>query len=415
MSYVAPDFGEQSRCGHVTRISFPTLGNFRSFEPSNSDVLRVNYLCQSVPVSSVLAQHEQSIGHVDWLTMKQSHDADLPVLANGCVMSFDVDGSVEYTTLKTFEVLGSFDSKCYVRCDGHTVQFSGNPSRWGRKDNVFGYGFGQCLHVVNDIVMSVGLPPFTAGRSTETIGKTGVVSRIWTGATISRLDITENYITGSSDDAHHFLRWLAGQKLAQKKTSFYGDHSTVDFGRGSKRNYFKVYNKGIELLKHSKSKSESDDIFKHGRDVHIDKLANWCNENGLVRAELELKYLSLFDLKCHFLGDLNMSVIEAEFRKHTVVFERSNKDAEIDVMSDLDHKTLSIYRMWQAGDFVKGKFSKSALYRFRSKLLPYGVDILIPNNVSRLEPKIRVIRLATAVMPDWYDLPTIVPKFRMVA
>jgi hypothetical protein len=100
-----------------------------------------------------------------------------------------------------------------------------------------------------------------------------------------------------------------------------------------------------------------------------------------------------------------MNVIEAEFKKHSSVFERAN--AEIDSMATLDAKTLSVYRMWQAGDDLKGKFSKSGLYRYRSALLPHGIDIFIPSNVIRFEPKTRVIALSAAVAPDWYDLPAI--------
>ena len=409
MSFIAPDFSGSERYVPVTRTLIPTGGNFRYFEPEK----RISELFPGRMVSDSGATnktglHAQTIGHIDWLTIRQSHPGDsLPVLADGCVMTFDADGVVEFTTLKRFELEGSHDSKCYLRCDGHTVEFSGNPARWGRMDNVFGYNFTDSLQIVNQILATLGLPPFSSGESYETQNKTGEFLRVWTGATISRIDLTENYCTGSPDAAVHFLRWLAGQKLKLKKTNFYGDHSTVDFGRGSKRSYFKVYNKGYELLKHSKSKSLTDvsTILKQERADSIEKLADWCDNTGLVRAELELKSRALHDLHCHYLGELNMSVIEVEFKKHSSVFERAT--AEIDTMASLDAKTLSIYRMWQAGDDIKTKVSKSEYYRRRSLLLAHGIDIAIPSNVIRFEPKTRVIALTAAVPPDWYSLPEI--------
>lgn len=411
MSFVAPDFGGSERKVLVTPSFFPRIGNFRGFEPTPTVAeLFPGALVSKVGATNKTGIHSHTFGHIDWLTIRQSHFLPsgapaLPVLADGCVMTFDADGVVEYTTLKRFEVEGSFDSKCYVRCDGSTVEFSGNPARWGRMDNVFGYSFGQSLQIVNRIMATLGLPPFSAGEKLEVQNKHGDIQSIWTGATISRIDFTENYCTGGPDEANHFLRWLGSQKLKSKETKLHKNGQTVDFGSGSKRSYFKVYSKGYELLKHSKSKTDVSTIHKTERADSIEKLANWCNTTGLVRAELELKSKALHDLHCYYLGEINMNVIEAEFKRHTSVFERST--AELDSMAQLDSKVLSVYRMWQAGDDLKNKFSKSALYRHRSALLPHGIDIFIPSNVIRFEPKTRVIALSAAVAPDWYDLPAI--------
>lgn len=421
MSFIAPDFSEASREVLVTPTFFPTGGNF----PSNCYKLGalepVPRIAELFPVSRVSAvvtssgsaDFGHSSGHIDWITIRQSHFRDagqepLPVLADGCVIAFDADGVVEHTTLRRFLVEGSFESRCFVRCDGATVEFSGNPARWGRADNVFGYSFDQSLRIVNGILGGLGLPPFSSGESYETITKNGDVVRVWTGATVSRLDFTQNYLTGSADDAVHFLRWLAGQKLKSKKTNFYGDCSTVDFGRGSKRSYFKVYNKGFELLKHSRGVMDASTIQKMDRADSIEKLATWCQENGLVRAELELKSRALRDLHCYFLGEINMNVIIGEFRKHCAVFERAT--AEVDSLVNLEPKTLAVYRMWQAGDDLRSKFSKSAIYRHRAALLPHGIDIFVASNVVRFEPKTRVIALAAAVPPGWYSLPSVSRK-----
>lgn len=410
MTFMAPDFSQSARKVLVTPSFFPENRNFRGFEPVPTPAdLFPGALVSKVGATNKTGLHAHTFGHIDWLTIRQSHFLPggqvLPVLADGCVMTFDSDGAVEYTTLKRFEFEGSYDSKCYVRCDGHTVEFTGNPARWGRTDNVFGYSFGQSLQIVNQIMATLGLPPFSSGDRMESKNKAGEIITIWTGATISRIDFTMNYCTGGPDDANHFLRWLAGQKLKSKKTNYYGDHSTVDFGRGSKRSYFKVYNKGYELLKHSKAKTDVSTKQKTERADSIEKLADWCKSTGLVRAELELKSKALHDLHCYYLGEINMNVIEVEFKKHASVFERST--AELDSMSQLEGKALAIYRMWQAGDDLKSKFAKSQLYAHRKTLLPHGIDIFIPSNVKRFEPKTRVIALSAAVPPDWYTLPAI--------
>lgn len=408
MTFVTPDFGAQNRKVLVTPSFFPVHRNFRGFEPVPSvSELFPGPLVTKWGFVPKPVNHSQTFGHIDWITIRQSHPVAelLPLISNGCVMAFDADGAVENTTLKRMPIVGSYESKCFVRCDGHTVEFSGNPARWGRMDNVFGYSFGQSVQIVNQILAGLGLPPFSPGESFESINKGGEIVRVWTGATISRLDMTENYLTGSPENANFFLRWLAGQKIKSKKTNFYGDHSTVDFGRGSKRSYFKVYNKGYELLKHSKSKTDVSTLEKQDRCESIEKIAQWCQDFGMVRAELELKSKALHDLHCYYLGELDMNVIEVEFKKHASVFERAT--AEVDSLASLDAKTLAVYRMWQAGDDVKAKYKKSQLYAHRTALLPHGIDIFIPSNVIRFEPKTRVIALSAAIPPDWYQLPSV--------
>lgn len=412
MSFIAPDYAPSSQRVDVSQAFFPNSRNFKGFEPTPSAAnLFPSRIVSALGAVNRDADHAQKFGHIDWITIRQSHVGlaqRLPLLSDGCVMVFDGDGAIEHTTLKRFEVAGSYDSKCYVRCDGDTVEFTGNPARWGRMDNVFGYSFGESLLIVNQILAKLDLPPFSSGECYETQNKAGEFIKVWTGATISRLDLTENYLTGSPENANYFLRWLAGQKLKSKKTNFYGDHATVDFGRGSQRSYFKVYNKGFELLKHSKSKPDCDTIEKQDRCEVIEKLAQWCTDFGMVRAELELKSKALHDLHCYYLGELDMKVIEVEFKKHSSVFERAT--AEVDSLASLNGKALAIYRMWQAGDDLKSKFGKSQLYAHRKTLLPYGVDIFIPSNVVRFEPKTRVITLSAAIPPDWYQLPSVSHK-----
>lgn len=410
---VTPDFTSAHRKVLVTPSFFPENRNFDEFE---GVVEPVEQAAKNLfkPLGLVLGtvvpgNHAQHVGHVDYLAMRQSHEgANLPRINDGAVIRINAEGEHENTTLRAFQIAGSFESSCFLRCDGETVDFIGNPSRWGRPDNVFGYSFSECLVIVNRILVEHDLPPFTAGVRSYRLNKgggQGEVRHFWTGATISRIDITENYATGSPEQAHSFMRWLSTQKLGSKKTKSYADYETVDFGAGSKRNYFKVYNKGIELLKHNKAKPETDSFQKQGRLESIDKIAQWVSEQGLVRAELTVKSKALHDLNCYYLGDLDMTVIEAEFKRHTSVFERA--DAEHDFLSELPRATLATYRMWQAGDNLKIKLGKSQYYAHRNKLLPFGIDIAIPSSVVRFEPKTRVITLSAVTPPDWYSLPSV--------
>ncbi len=337
----------------------------------------------------------QLVGFCDWISIYQTHGGNLPRFADGAIVRIDKHGEVLTTTLKNYRVEGSHESAIFIRCDGDTVWFQGNVSKFGRPDNVFGYSFVQCISVINNILQGLGLPPFTEGDRFMTNFK-GEPRSVWTGARVTRVDITQNYVTGSKENAYHFMRFLAGQQASRIKTSTIGDGETVDFGRGSRRMYFKVYSKGAELRKHALANE------------YISKLADWCDEVGLVRAELTVKATKLHAMGCNYLGGYDMKQIEIEFQKQCEVFTRAS--AEVEEITDLPKHLLSTYRMWQAGDAVSAKLSRATFFRHRKELLPYGCDIAIKSNVVALRPKTRVIRLGPAAQPEWYELPVIERK-----
>lgn len=94
---------------------------------------------------------------VDWLSINQVHPAGgLPEVDSGCVIGCGEDGEVEWLTARAVRHEGSFETSVSVRCDGHRVTFSGNASRFGRADNLFGFCFGEALRRVNAILAHYG-------------------------------------------------------------------------------------------------------------------------------------------------------------------------------------------------------------------------------------------------------------------
>ena len=186
----------------------------------------------------------------DWLSIYQSHPvADLPLIDSGCVMACDTDGTLSWKTVRKFRFEGSHETGVNVRCDGSTVWFEGNVSRFGRTNNLFGYSLRECIIIVNDILAYLGLPPFTMGQrylrskfsadsafSDRDRSKCKDIVEVWTGARVTRLDMTANYATGSKADALAYLDWLSSQQYsASVKVGTYPGGDTVDCGRGCKR------------------------------------------------------------------------------------------------------------------------------------------------------------------------------------
>lgn len=98
-----------------------------------------------------------------------------------------------------------------------------------------------------------------------------------------------------------------------------------------------------------------------------------------------------------------MRHLEKDFLQRQEVFTRAN--CEVEDLATLDKHALSAYRMWQAGDDLTAKYSRAQFYKVRAKLLPHGVDIAVKSNVITFQPRVRVIKLAPACMPSFYQLP----------
>lgn len=375
----------------------PKIASFLSFCESRNrqDKHKPGPVAHSTQPLSAGALWDHGPSFCDWVSIYQTHGQGLPLVNDGAFVRYDADGSHVCTTLRKSQVEGSHSTSCQVRCDGETVWFDGNVSRFGRPDNVFGFTFAQCVDRINAILRSMGLPAFTTGDRLRVSVAGGQDDKPhWTGARVTRLDLTQNFSAGSQEDAHHFMRFLATQQASRLKTGTHGEGDTVDFGRGSRRVYSKAYLKGPEILRH---------IAKSSDPIYSAKLASWCNSVGLVRFETTYKSTWLIDNQLQYLGAIKMSQFVKDFENRQEVFTRATLD--VDELSSLPKETLAVYRMWQAGDDIASKYKKSQFYKYRSALLPYGVDIAVRNNVVQFQPKTRVIKLGPVQMPDFYELP----------
>lgn len=373
----------------------------RHFSPENRTVNPESVL-SLVPDFPRDRRFEQTQSFCDWVSIYQNHpDGGLTKINDGAFVRYDAHGVHESTTLKKCKVEGSHETGVFVRCDGQTVWFEGNVSRFGRQDNVFGFTFVECITRINALVVSLGLPPFTAGTSYRAQSSDKLA---FTGARITRLDLTQNFQSGSVENAQVFMRHLAMQQASRLKTGTYGEGETVDFGRGSRRVYSKAYLKHVELLRHMRKDSKGPKTdYSRPFDPYVQELADWCSGVGLVRFETTYKSTFLIDYSQNFLGGLDMRHLEHDFIQRQEVFTRAN--CEADQLSTLDKTTLGVYRMWQAGDDLTAKLKRTQFYKHRATLLPFGIDIAVKSNVINFQPRVKVIQLSPAPMPSFYQLP----------
>lgn len=343
----------------------------------------------------------------DWLSIYQVHYADVPVVNEGRIFSISSDGEVMWEVNSKVVFKGSFDTSVRVVSDGHRVVLEGNVGRFGRSDNVFGYSVQDCVRLASKIVALFGLPPFT-DSAPMSIVRPGVLGDVGsaayfksdtdagflpTGSVITRVDLTCNYSTGSSENASQYVRWLAGFKLRQMEPRSY-QTSGVSWGEGSKFWYAKVYDKAADYIRH-RSVAHS---------LHDASLYAWLKTSGVVRHEITLKsrYLRQNGLYRFSLWDAQkMANVYALFTD--VVSGQAHVDSYLEIPGRAGELAVA----WRDGADLKKRLSLRTFYRYRRELLQYSIDIAVVSSVERLATRVNVIDVCPLSLPDWYDLPQV--------
>jgi hypothetical protein len=220
---------------------------------------------------------------------------------------------------------------------------------------------------------------------------------VWSGARISRIDLTANYEAGSADNAHAYLQWLGSQHVGRHEGRVLGQGETVAWGGGDgsgkrrqSRQYWKAYIKHLELLQHG---CEDKQVIEH------------CAARGVVRFEGTLRSKALTDMGAAYLGDFEsgwaMGQLIQAFKEHSEVVARAERST--DDLDDLPKHLRGTARDYLAGMDVLSRMSRASFYRHRTALLPFGIDIAM-RNVRPFQPRVRVIELRPAEVPSWYQL-----------
>lgn len=323
---------------------------------------------------------------VDYLTLRQEFaEGGFDSVNDGKVMQIDSDGSIDYVVDRRAGLEGSFDSRVEIRSDGHTVEFSGNIARYNRRDNLFGYDWDETIRRVNALTNLWSLPPFSSGK----LYRFADHGWTWTGARVSRIDITCNHACGSMDALQALLRSLAGQHVGRQKGRLTPDGATVEYGRGSKYVYGKCYAKHVEFERHASRKAGS----------HVDEeVVQFCRDLGVLREEFTLKSRFLTQNQMAYLGAITQRDLVAVYRARSQ-FRRFD-DMKYENFDDLPRGVRATYVSWKHG-FPQG-IKRSTFYKHRRRLLAYGIDISVPSNVEILPVRVRTVNVAALEAPEWY-------------
>lgn len=340
---------------------------------------------------------------------------------------------VQSVATKYLACEGSWDSRVMIRSMNGRVDFHGNIGRFKRPDNLFGYNFQDCLITCNQLLRDMGLPPFDAGvympvekEVKNSNGEETKFCREWTGAVLSRIDLTTNLSFGQSTDASLFLHWLSTQKVTRMRNHTHPDGNTVEIGigeNGGKSRYIQMiaYNKAVEFMVHSTNqvKKLSRKIVK-GKilDLNLDEMVSYyeqlqtyMNEMGVARLELRLKRDYLYQHEnIRFLGNL-----QKDFGQLNEIFikrwREATRDFEMKPIHDMDKAQKEVYALYIAGVDLSQHYKRATFYRKRNLLLDYGVDISEPYKGETTAPQLssmRSIQVRALPVPEFYYLPKVV-------
>lgn len=369
---------------------------------------------------------------IDWMQIAQRHQgADLPVVGDGvrvrgesfeqvtdstgrqwCVLTPHADG-IRYQVPRLLK-RGSHDTSLQVKCDGSTVELSGNVGRWDRPDNVWNYDLDDTVSKASDFVEGFGLPRFSAGecRAKVSLSKHDYDLGLWnewTGAVYRELHVTRNFYVGNEPLSMEAMRYMGGLRAARIAKGKFGDE-TIVFGRNGGKLHKKVvvYRKAAEMLAHAKG----DDAKKR---VKASKEYQMARDMGLIRIECKWGRDFLRDNGLRFMGDASMAKIISLFEAETGFLMNASADRAARVVADMPTKVRAAALLWIRGDDLRELFPRRTYFRHVKALREYGIDASEPRtkqegsaaDLQRLLDGLPQFELRELPAPEWYGLPDV--------
>ena len=347
---------------------------------------------------------------IDWLSVSQDHPAGCRVIGADFVIYTDPDsGEVTREHVTGYQHQGSYDSALRIRSDGNRVEISGNPSRFNRPDNVFGFRtIDECMALYNELLDGLDLPRFTKGQGMDrTPGESGKRTvKVVDGARFSRVDLAWNYAAGSTAKVGQALRGLSAASRHGKPMTVSKDGN---LSSGSK-SYIRVkyYDKAREMASHNRKACAKDE---RRQAVH-----EWARETGVLRYEVELGRKALVEKQMNgwilWNDERAQKIAEHYDRVRDMTFATTDYQHIADDLEnrfDLKRgralKAQHACLAWMSGEDLRDSMSKSAFYRVTADLRLVGIDARAPCNVATLPIRVRVVDLSTAQAPSWYERP----------
>jgi II/X family phage/plasmid replication protein len=332
---------------------------------------------------------------IDWVTGKFwiTHNPD--VLRSGqSIRTKIVDGVelIEYDIANRLSVKGSHDASITIR--SHTdgmVEISGNPAKFLQGHNVFGTNDLKYLvaKMIDKLCMMDKLELKPTDVEYENIQQ-GIYH-------LSRVDVNEHFAFPSAQVARAWLRAAGNSANMKFRGAGLFKEGTLYFE--GKRYIPKIYFKYDEINSKDKSHRLPDEL------LQIPELIEYAEKS--LRFEIKILSTQLKDwmlhLGCNWDADTATMLINDQFISKLQL--SANMPIENEVIESLPKNLRLTYTAWVNGEDLRQVLSRPTFYRYRTRLMEYGIDISIVKDIekeqSNVVPMIRYLEAVPMGIPDW--------------
>lgn len=367
---------------------------------------------------------------IDWLSIYQDFDEKLPFLSETVDIQIDTATGQELAVKQpVYKEEGSYCSSIRIRLSGNRLRIEGNPSRFNRIENLFGYKtIEECVAVYNKILMRHGLPAFTKCKNIYFTASNDRnrkrVTQSSDGAVITEIHLTSNSAVGKGC-TNDYIKGLSTQRYKNSIPRLHTNGKTVDWltpkGNGGMI-YPCVYDKAYEIKLHSLTKLER----KYGKESqevkYLNQVINYCKNNGVVRHELKLKSSFLRRTNLRFYGLFNQNKFK-KIHKEFIDIDKKLKVTKMNIeMINERLISLGICNSMKAANtttfyvmqWMHGKqydLSNRNVQKHRARLRKIGIDIASACDLERFSPvyviSAKEIQVSDLPIPIWYQKPAV--------
>lgn len=290
----------------------------------------------------------------DYISVRQEHDAHEPF--HGSV-SRNTDSLTGESTKKylPMNIKGKFNTQIQIMSDGLTVTFSGNLSRFNRKDNVQGLNLDGQKIVINQHLEVRGLPQFDKD------------------ARFTRIDMTQNYKTGSARKRDLYMQWIQAQNYGKLGRSTFPKNYNTTFGAGSQSRSFTIYDKALLMRKEKGSKP----------------MIKLLDNIGALRFEMVYRTI-LKTRNINLWNEATQAILAQQFLEDAKPMKKRLTKVQI---SGLPNIVKGTYMLYINNYNIATELSPATFSRHKKILKKFDIDISSSNKITRLVPKQEIIEL----------------------
>ena len=332
---------------------------------------------------------------IDWVTGKFWITHNPEVLRSGqSIRTKIVDGveTIEYDIANRLSVKGSHDASITIRSHtDNTVEISGNPAKFLQGHNVF--GTNDLKYLVAKMIDKLCMIDELELKPTD-VEYDNIQQGIYH---LSRVDVNEHFAFPSAQVARAWLRAAGNSANMKFRGAGLFKEGTLYFE--GKRYIPKIYFKYDEINSKDKSHRLPDEL------LQIPELVEYAEKS--LRFEIKILSTQLKDwmlhLGCNWDADTATMLINDQFISKLQL--SANMPIENEVIESLPKNLRLTYTAWVNGEDLRQVLSRPTFYRYRTRLMEYGIDISIVKDIekeqSNVVPMIRYLEAVPMGIPDW--------------